>query len=111
MRGMPGMFGGGGERVDWNNLHLHQKLKHLADTGADFIFSKSSWWMPSIMLAGSMAVMMFSGPMGIPSLLSIAGTVASPVLPTSTFGQEMPGHPGQGGGGGQGGDDEEDLDL
>jgi hypothetical protein len=110
---MPGMFGGpgGAERVNWSELHFHQKVKHLADTAADYVFSKSSWWLPSIMLAGSGAVMLFSGPMGIPSLMQVASGVVSPVPATSTFGQEMPGQHHGGGGGGGAGEEDEDLDM
>ena len=111
---MPGMFGGpgggGAERVNWSELHFHQKVKHLADTASDYVFSKSSWWLPSIAVAGSVAVMMFSGPMGFPQLMSIGMHVVSPVPATSTFGQDMGGHPG-GAGGGAGGEEEEELDL
>ena len=108
---MPGMFGpggGGGERVNWSELHFHQKIKHLADTASDYVFSKSSWWLPSIVVTGSVAVMMFSGPMGFPQLMSVTMHVASPVPATSTFGQDMG---GQGGAPAGGEGDEEELDL
>jgi hypothetical protein len=102
-----GMFGdgmGGAKAHNWSEMHLHQQAKHLLDTAADFVFSKSSWWLPLLGVTGTAAILMFSGPMAVPQILTLAATVGTPMPPTSTFGAEMPQMP-------QAPDDDDDLDA
>jgi hypothetical protein len=105
--------GGGGGRggpsgpaaQSWDDMYLHQKIKHLADTAGGQIFALSSWWLPAIALSSAITVIMFSGPMGVPQLLQTASTTFSPIPAPSTFGHELQMPPREGGGGGGGGDD------
>ena len=101
------MFPGAGaaKPVNWNELHFHQKLKHLSDTAADYVFSKQAWWLPCIAVASAAAVTMFSGPMAVPQLMSLVAQIGTPVPSTSVFGQEMPQQPPAP----EGADDDEDM--
>ncbi len=98
--------GHGHKASNWGEMYIHQQLKHLLDTGSDYIFSKQSWWLPTLAVASCAAVLLFSGPAAVPQLMQVASAVLAPVPGTSTFGQEMPQAPGRGDAAAEDDDDE-----
>jgi hypothetical protein len=88
-------------------MYFYQKLQHLVDSGADYVHSKMSWWLPmvSVSMAGSLFLFSQGDIFGQGAML-----LTSVMLPHPTavpFGQRVPEM-----GGPEGGDDDVDaLDL
>jgi hypothetical protein len=84
----PGMMGAGKgpAQPEWDELYLHQKAKHLLEHGADFLFSKSSYWMPAVCASAAACAFLFGGPEAIPALMDIASPSVVPVLNAPVFG-------------------------
>jgi hypothetical protein len=90
-------------KPDWADMYFYQKLGHVIDTGADFVFSKMNWWLPTVGVSMVASLFLFSQGDLIPQLSMLAMPVLLPHPAAPAFGQRMP----QGGPDGEeGGEDE-----
>lgn len=87
---------------DWYDMYFHQKLLHIIDHTADWMFAKTKYWIPSVGLGMAASLFLLSGPMAIPEAMQLVLPVLSPSLAPPMFGNEMPEH------GGHGEDDEDE---
>jgi hypothetical protein len=95
---MQGGRGGGPPPTEWTELYFHQKVKHLTDHGADFIFSKSKMWIPSICVSIAACAFLFGGEQAIPALMDMGSGTVLPIINTPMFGlaaMEQQGQPQQ----------------
>ena len=101
------MFGGAmsAPAKSWGDMYFHERLQHLIDHGADFIISKSKFWVPVTAAGAALSVFMLGGPMGIPALMDLAQVVVVPMARPVAFGQDM-----SEGGPSPAGDDYDEID-
>jgi hypothetical protein len=103
------MFGGGGMSTPaakaWGDMYFHERLQHLIDHGADFIISKSKYWVPATAVGAAASLIMLGGPMGIPAILELAQAALVPMARPVSFGASM-----QEGGASPGADEYDDVD-
>eukprot|EP00331_Platyophrya_macrostoma_P003719 CAMPEP_0176431778 /NCGR_PEP_ID=MMETSP0127-20121128/15003_1 /TAXON_ID=938130 /ORGANISM="Platyophrya macrostoma, Strain WH" /LENGTH=100 /DNA_ID=CAMNT_0017813827 /DNA_START=51 /DNA_END=353 /DNA_ORIENTATION=- len=88
---------------DWSEMYFYQKVQHLVDHGADWILSKTKWWIPSVAVGMTVSVFLLSGPMAIPEAMNLVGPIVTPSLSAPLFGNQMPEREGM-----HGEDDEEE---
>lgn len=85
---------------DWFDMYFHQKLQHVVDHAADWMFAKTKYWIPSVGVAMAVSIFFLSGPMAIQEGMSLVVPVLSPALQPPLFGLAMPEGP-------HGGDDDD----
>jgi hypothetical protein len=91
---------------DWFDMYFHQKLMHVVDHAADWMFAKTKYWLPSVGAAMAVSIFFLSGPMAIQEGMSLVVPVLSPALQPPMFGLAMPEGPG---GEEEGDEDSEDM--
>ena len=89
---------------DWSELYFHQKLLHVIDHTADWVFTKVNYWIPTVAVGMAASILLLGGPMAPGELMSLTLPTLSPMLPPTSFGQQMP-ERGPGGG-----DDDEEFE-
>lgn len=87
---------------DWYDMYFHQKLLHVVDHAADWMFSKTKYWVPSVGVAMVASIFLLSGPTAIQEGMSMALPILTPAIQPPLFGMQMPEGPG--------GDHEDDDD-
>jgi hypothetical protein len=76
-------------------MYFHEKVMHVADHAADFLFSKVYFWMPAVAAASAAGMLLMSGPMVLPHALGLVAPILGPLPQPSVFGQSMPRMPSQ----------------
>ena len=85
-------------------MWFHEKMMHLADSAADAVQAKMSWWVPCICTSMAASLFIFSQGDIVPQATMILSAIALPHPAAVPFGQRMPT-------GGPGGDDEDEEDA
>uniref|UniRef100_A0A7S1R6M6 Archaic translocase of outer membrane 11 kDa subunit n=1 Tax=Neobodo designis TaxID=312471 RepID=A0A7S1R6M6_NEODS len=97
-------------KTEWADMYFYQKLQHLVDSGADFVHSKMSWWLPAVGISMAGSLFLFSGGDIFNQGAMLLSHVALPHPTAPAFGQRLPPE-AMGGPGGDDEDDEAALDL
>lgn len=86
------MFGMGGAppKPEWGEMYFHQKLQHVIDTGADFVFGKMKWWLPCMGVSMAASLFVFSQGEFVPQAYMLLSAAALPHPAATAFGQRIP---------------------